>query len=117
MNDRVRRLQIELAGIGVLKATDVAGKLHNRHLHAETNAEERNPILASVTDGRDLSFAAAIAETAGNKDSVGLSKQSVSPFLLDLLGLDAIKLDANFIGVSAVNQGLEQALVGLFAAH
>ena len=71
----------------------MARELDDRHLHAETNAEKRDVILARVADRGNLAFAAAIAEAAGNEDAVGLLEQRLRIFLLDLLRFDAIEVD------------------------
>ena len=86
-------------------------------MHAETDTKEGNPILARIADCRDLALAAAVAETAGNEDPVGLLQQWVRSFLLDLLGFDAIELNTNLVGDSTMHQSLQQALVGFLEAH
>ncbi len=71
----------------------MAREFDDRHLHAETNTEKRDAILARVADGGNLAFAAAVAEAAGNEDAVSLLEQRLRIFLLDFLRFDAIEFD------------------------
>ena len=95
----------------------MAGEFDDRHLHAETNAEKRDAILARVADGGNLAFAAAVAEAAGNENAVSLLEQRLRIFLLDFLRFDAIEVDLNLVGDSAMNQSFHQAFVRFFEAH
>src|SRR5689334_12156122 len=60
VNHAVGRGWIELSGIGVLHSAYVSCKLDHHGLHAETNAEIRNPVFASIPDRRNHSFNAAL---------------------------------------------------------
>ena len=61
---------VELRGVGVLPAKDVAGVFDNGALHPETDAKERHLVFAGVFDGRDLPLDATRAKTAGNEKAV-----------------------------------------------
>ena len=50
-DDRMRRLRIELRRMCISHAADVAGKLDDRALHAEAEAEEWDFMLAGIFDG------------------------------------------------------------------
>src|SRR5947209_2344320 len=60
----------ELGGRGVADAGEVPRTLDARHLHSEADAEEGDLALPGKLDARDLAFAAALAETARDEDSV-----------------------------------------------
>jgi hypothetical protein len=66
----VRRGGVELAGVGVLQAADVARELDAGGLHAEADAEVGNLVLAGVADGVQHALDAALAEAAGDEDAV-----------------------------------------------
>ena len=59
VDDRVRRLGIELGRVGAVEAGDVAGELDDRDLHAEADAEERDALLAGDARRADLALDAA----------------------------------------------------------
>src|SRR5829696_7222935 len=60
----------ELRRVGLLDPGERARRLDHRHLHPETDAEIRDLALAGVAGGANLSFSAALAETARDQDSV-----------------------------------------------
>ncbi len=113
MDDRMRRLQVKLARVGARQAANMPGKLDHGHLHAETDPEKRNAVLARIANRRDLALAAAIAKTAGNENSIGIFEQGFAFFLFDLFRFDTVEFNANVVGNAAVNKCLEQTLVRL----
>src|SRR3954449_10302507 len=52
-------------------ATDVAGELGHGDLHAQADAQVRDPVLARDARGADLALDAAAAEATGDEDAVG----------------------------------------------
>ena len=70
VDDAVRGGGVELAGVGVLEAADVAGILDAGGLHAEADAEVGRAGLAGVADGVEHALDAALAEAAGDEDAV-----------------------------------------------
>src|SRR4029079_937812 len=68
-DDRLGRVA-EFGGRGFLDARLVPRRLDARHLHAEADAEEGDVALASELHAVDLALAPALAEAAGNEDSV-----------------------------------------------
>src|SRR3990172_67489 len=117
MDHRMRTVRIELGGVGARKPANVARELDCGHLHAQAYAEEGDLPLAGVADRFDLSFAAAIAKTAGDQNAVNLAEQLRGPPLFDLFPLPAFQLDLALVGDAAVSQRLKQALVGFLEAH
>src|SRR5689334_5346278 len=117
MDHRMRCLNIEFAGIGGRQAANVPGKLDHGHLHAETDAEKGNFVLAGVTNRSNLALATPIAEAAGNQNAIGIFEKSLDAVLLNLLRLDAVEIDTDLIGNSTVNQSFEQAFVRFLKAH
>ena len=70
VNDAVLAGGVEFAGIGFLQAAYVAGELDAGGLHAEANSEIRHLLLARVADGVQHAIDSALAEAAGNQNSV-----------------------------------------------
>src|ERR1035438_2083107 len=72
VDDAMRRAGIELAGVGVFQAADVAGVFDHRALHPQANAEVWNLPRARVLDRVDHAGNAALAESAGHQDAVAV---------------------------------------------
>ena len=70
VDDAVGRGGVELAGVGVLEAADVARVFDAGGLHAEADAEVGDVVLAGVADGVEHALDAAFAEAAGDEDAV-----------------------------------------------
>ncbi len=68
-DDRMRRLRIELGGVGLVQPENVARELNGRDLHSEAKAQVGHLVLARILGGKDFSFDAALAETAGNQNA------------------------------------------------
>src|SRR5262245_42940783 len=117
VDNRVRAVRIELAGIGPVQATHVTSKLDHGHLHSEADAEERNMILPRVADRLNLSFATAIAESTWHQNSVRLTQKLRNSDFFNFFSLNAFQLHSHFVSDTAVNQSLEKALVRLLEAH
>ena len=62
----MRRFGVELGAIGVGKSRLMPRKFDHRQLHAQTDAEVGDFVLARIANGCDLSFHAALAEAAGH---------------------------------------------------
>src|SRR5262249_10659442 len=65
--------RVELGGVRVGPAHDVARELDHRRLHAEADAEVRHVALARVTRGLDLALDTSLAEATGHENAVGLA--------------------------------------------
>ncbi len=82
-DDRVRRFAIELGAHRTLEPRQVARRLDDRNLHAETDAEVRYAVLARKAHGLDLAFDATIAKTAGHDYAVHVT-QAVDTLLFNV---------------------------------
>ena len=71
-----RAVGLELGAVGVGEPADVAGELDDRHLQAETDAEEREVVLARPADGLDHPVDAALAEPAGDEQAVEAAEEA-----------------------------------------
>src|SRR5215467_14539319 len=105
-NDRMRR-RAELGGICVLDAAQVPRGLHNRHLHAEANAEIRHVPLAGKLRRADLALGAALSETARDQDAVDMFKEGGGILALEHFALDPVEIDPYLVGDAAVAEGLD----------
>lgn len=79
IDDRMLGFTIKLGAVGIGHPGDVAGKLHHRQLHAETDTEKRHLVLASKGDGHDLALHTAVAEPSRHQNAVASFNWSV-PF-------------------------------------
>ncbi len=66
--------RVELGGVGVRDAGQVAGRLDDDALQAEAQPEQRDALLAGVGDGGDLALDTAVAEAAGHADRVHVGR-------------------------------------------
>ena len=67
---------LELGGVSVGEFADVAGVFDDGHLETEADAEEGDFIFAGEADAFDFAFDAAVAEAAGDDDTV----EALEPF-------------------------------------
>ena len=75
------RLGVELARVRALQAAHVARELDHGDLHAEADAEVRDPVLAGDPGREDLALDAAAAEPAGHEDAVDARRAARSASL------------------------------------
>jgi hypothetical protein len=106
-DDRVRTRTVELRAVCALEPDHVPRILDDRELHAETDTEIGDPVLARETDGLDLAIDAALAEPAGHEDRVG-AVERVRAVLLEVLRLDEIDLDPRARAQPGVHQRFGQ---------
>src|SRR5690349_6259894 len=92
---------------------DVPRELDGRDLHAETQAQIWNVVLARKLCRLDLAFNAALAETTGHKYPAQPFEHFCSAILFDLLGFDAHDLHAAIVSNAAVHDRLIDGLVGI----
>src|SRR5262249_28599777 len=91
----------------------VACKLDHRALHAETQAEVRDLLLACVAGGGNLALDAAYAETARDHDAVELAQATLGEQALGVVGGDPVDLDPGAAGEPTVAQRLDDGEVGV----
>ena len=70
VNHPMRRYRIELGGIGVLQAADIARIFDHHGLHSQTNAEIRHFLDAREFNGVDHPLNAALAKTPRHQDAI-----------------------------------------------
>ena len=93
VDDTMRRLRIEFAGVGVLQSADVARELDAGGLHAQTDAEIRHLFLARIADSIQHAGNAALAEAAGNEDAVETLELRFVAAIVGAGGLKTFRLD------------------------
>src|SRR5690606_15926172 len=99
----------------VADAGRVSRALDTRHLHAETDAEERHLALAGEAHAGDLAFRSALAEAARHEDRVHRLelRGDFRIVLLEHFGIDPADVDRDAIRHAAVHQRLVERLVGI----
>ena len=75
VDDRVRRLGVELGRVRAVHVDDVARELRDRHLHAQADAQERDLLLARDPRRGDLALDPALAEAARDQDPVDVRQR------------------------------------------
>ena len=113
VDDGVRAVRRDLAGIGVCHAAHVAGKFDDRALHAETQAEERHFVFPRPADGGDLAFDAAGAEAAGDDDAAYADEDFIEgvQMVFQFFRIDPVDIDFRAEGKSRVGQGFRHGEV------
>ena len=118
----MRRAGIELAGVCVLKAADVARELDAGGLHAEADAEVGRAGLAGVADGVEHALDAALAEAAGDEDAVEAFELmdvlvvgvAVGVAGLEAFGFDPGDFELEVVGEGSVDESFFEGLVTVF---
>ena len=105
INDAVGSAGIELGAVGVLQSGDVARVLDGGTLHTETNSEKRHLAFARVLNCVDHSLNPALAESAGNQNSVNVCQTSGRSFRrIQFLRFDPFNYRAEIMRKTAVHQ-------------
>ena len=104
---------VELAGIRVLDAADVARVFDDGDLHAEADAEVRHIVLARILCREDHALDAAVTEPAGHEDAVAAGEHRRRVLRRDPFGVDPVDLDARAVLIARVAQRLRHGKVGV----
>jgi hypothetical protein len=92
----------------------VTGELAHRHLHAQADAQVRDPPLARDLDRADLALDPAPAEPARHEDPVRAGQQPDRLVLgRDVLRVDPVDVDAPAVEEAAVAQRFGDGQVGV----
>src|ERR1700686_411252 len=102
---RVRRRGIELGAVGVGEARLVPRIFDDRQLHAQTNAEIGNAVLARVANRLDLALDATLPESARHQNRVH-ALEAVDAVAFHRFGIDVVNGDL----AAGVNTGVRQCL-------
>src|SRR5436853_998134 len=73
-HDCVGGLSIELDGSRARDAADIAGKLHDCHLHAQADSKEGFRLHSRPRRRCDLSLDASRPKATGNQDGIGATE-------------------------------------------
>src|SRR5690348_1803295 len=106
---RVGAIAVVLGGTRSGNSGDVAREFHHRRVHAVADAEIRNASLARVLHRLDLAFEAALAETAGHQDRIGVVQHRIGTARFDGFRIHPFKLHAGCIVDAAMAQRLSQS--------
>jgi len=98
VDDRMRRLGIELHAIGPLQAEDMPRKFDHRDLKAEAQAVVGDLVFSGEPGSRDLALRATITKTARDEDTIEALQERQTALLLKVLGIDAPDVDLAIIG-------------------
>ena len=112
----MRRLRVELGAHGPVETCEIARRLDNRDLHAETDAEVGNAVHAGKTDRANLALDATVSESARHHDAVH-GFEHASARLLDVARFDEVNVDPGPRMNSAVLQRFDQRDIGILEIH
>ena len=122
VDDAVRRRRIELAGVGIFQAAHVARVLDARRLHAQTDAEVRNLVLARKADAVQHAGNAALAKSSGDENAVKafqlrLIAAVVLVLRLQTLGFNPLQIQFQVVVQRGVYQRFFQGLIAVLVLH
>ena len=96
---------------------DVAGELRHRDVHAEADAEVRDPLLARDAAGEDLALPAARAEAAGDEHAVGRLELLDRLLVGHVLGVEPAHVHLRALVHAGVLERLVHGEVGVVQLH
>ena len=115
VDDREFGIFMEFRRRSAFEADDVAGEFHDSALHTQAEAEVRHVVFTGILDGTDLAFDAAVAEAAGNDDTVDAFEdffhREVRVF--QSFRIDPVDIDFRLIGDASMVQSFSDAEVGV----
>src|SRR6266851_2460610 len=92
----------------------IARRFDHRHVHAKADAEIGHMALAGETRGFDHSRGAALAESAGNENTVNIVEMpNRLGFGLEHLRIDPVEIDRDIVGNPAMAHRLGQRFVAV----
>ncbi len=90
--------RVQFNAVGILKADYVSGKFHNRKLHAQAKAQERDLVFPGISDGMDHAVDAPVAKTAGHQDALYITEGFFHIFQRDGFRIDPFDVDVGPVG-------------------
>ena len=117
IDDRVRGHGIELARVGVLKTCDVPRILHDRHLHAEADAEIGHRLLARPPRSPHLALDAPHAETTRHENAIEVRETALDLLGRKALGVKPVDVDLVVVEHSRVIERFVHRQIGIGQRH
>ncbi len=117
VDDIVRGIVVHLGGVGLTESEDVAGKLDDHALHAETYAECGDVIGTAPFESHKLSLYASLAESGGYDHAVKTVEHVSDIAAVDLLGMNISQFKPVVKVSGGMEEGLVYALVGVLKFH
>ena len=113
VDDVVVGLLVHLTAVGVGIAQDVAGKLDDHHLHAETDAEGGYVVRAGIVGSDNLSLDATLSESGTDHDAVLPLEHLFDVLFRYLLRVDESEHRLVVVVRAGLRETLADALVGI----
>ena len=107
------RVGVHLAAIGIGQAENVARKLDDHHLHAQTDAEAGHIVGAGILGGQNLALRAALSEARADDEAVHRLEFLFKVFAGEKLGVDERYLHLAVVVGGGVREALVDTLVGI----
>ena len=117
IDDLMGALLVELAGIGVGDAGNVAGVFDHGDLHAEADAEIGQPVFPGIAGGEDHPVDPSPAEAAGDQDPVYAAEHLTDVFGLERFGIDPPDIHPGAQLIAGMMQCLGHREIGVVELH
>ena len=105
IDDRVRPIGFEFAGVCFGKAQHVACKFNYRDLHAQADSQIGDVVLPGIFGGDNFALNTPLAESAGNQNTVTVGQIFLGGFVGNQLRLHPFDLDFGIVFVARMAQG------------
>ena len=117
VDDGVFRVGIELGAVGFVTVQHEAGELDAHHLHAQAQAQVRDPVFPGEAGCQDLPLHPPVAEPARHDNAVHVLQHLGIPVALQVLRIDPHDLHLPFHRDGGVDNGFPHAHVGIFQGN
>jgi NADH:ubiquinone oxidoreductase subunit F (NADH-binding)/(2Fe-2S) ferredoxin len=113
-DNRMNCTGISLYAVGLLQPTDRSGKLDYSTLHPQTDPQEGDPVLTSISSSLDLTGNPSIAKPSGYNDSLHSSKDIPGVIIIQMLSINPIDLHMGFMEKPCMTEGLCDTKISIF---
>ena len=113
VDDLVGAIGDELAGVGVSQCGHVAGKLNDRNLHAQADAQIGDLVFPGVPGCQDHALNAPGAEAAGHQDAVQIPQHLGVVLHGHSFRVDPVDVDAGLQRITGVAEGFGYRQIGV----
>ena len=105
--------RIQFNAMRIVVSDHISCKFHDRQLHAETQTQIGNLMFSCIADRMDHTFDSAVAEAAGNEDSVYITQNVLYVFGRNGFGIHPFDIYDTAIRNAAVFQRFHDADISI----
>ena len=107
------RLAVQLGGVRIGIAEDVACKLDDHHLHTQADTESGQVVFAAILSGNEFAFGTALSETGANHVAGHAFEHFAHVFARDVLRVDKVAAYFSVIVDTGLLECLDDRLVSV----